>query len=59
MDSGEAADIGSCGFFGTMVGAILCGTLADRFGRKSVYWVAALPLPFLLFIEISAWKRRQ
>ena len=32
----EAGAIGSYGFIGMMIGAILCGILADKFGRKNM-----------------------
>jgi MFS transporter, AAHS family, benzoate transport protein len=40
MNPVQAGAIGSYGFFGMMVGAILLGVLADRFGRKNILTIS-------------------
>lgn len=46
----EAGAIGSYGFIGMMIGAILCGILADKFGRKNILILSVFLFSIFTFL---------
>ena len=50
MTTVEAGVIGSYGFFGMMIGAIIFGTLADKFGRKNILILSVILFSVFTFL---------